>query len=78
MNEIIVKYLIANPYLSLLSILLAIVGIAVAIYFYVKGKKERKPTYALKNVNLIKVISDLNVIPHGLSGGFLIQRWYQY
>lgn len=39
--------------LNIVFLLLAIISIILAIYFYIKSKKEKKPVYSLKTTQLI-------------------------
>lgn len=43
-----------NPYLNLVSLLLAILGIIFTIYFYFKSQKSKMPIYAVRTINLVK------------------------
>lgn len=40
--------------LNLITFILAILGILCSVYFYLKGKKCKKPTYILKTTNLVR------------------------
>ncbi|MGR3311398.1 MAG: hypothetical protein ACUZ77_11580 [Candidatus Brocadiales bacterium] len=42
------------PWPNVLSISLALIGIILAIFFYIKGKRTKKPTYAIRSTNLIR------------------------
>lgn len=44
----------SSPYLNAISFLLAIAGIFFSVFFYKKSKKEKKPIYMLRTVNLIR------------------------
>ncbi len=46
-------WLANNPWVNVLSILLAFLGIILAILFYVKSKKDKKPKYTLGSSKLI-------------------------
>ena len=43
-----------NPIFNLISLLLAIGGIILTIYYYIKSKKNKIPTYIVRTVNLVK------------------------
>jgi len=47
-------YVSQNPWLNVVSAAFGLIGIILAIVFYIKGKKSKKPIYRIKNVNLIK------------------------
>lgn len=53
------------PLFNLISLLLAIVGIILAYYFYYKSIKYRAPVYAVRSINIIKdnigKINDLKI-----------------
>lgn len=52
-----------NPYLTLISIILAILGIFFTAYFYYLSKKNKKPIYAIRTINLVKEsIKKINAI----------------
>lgn len=40
--------------LNLITFILAILGILCSVYFYLKGKRCKKPTYILKTTNLVR------------------------
>lgn len=42
-----------NPLFTILAFIIAIVGIILAIVFYLKGKKARKPMYFIQSNNLV-------------------------
>ncbi|MCD4664560.1 MAG: hypothetical protein K8R68_04750 [Bacteroidales bacterium] len=56
---------INNPFFTLISLTLAVVGIILSIYFFKKGKREKKPCYAVAYFNLIskyvKEFSELDI-----------------
>ena len=60
-----------SPYANTLSFLFGILGIIFTIYFYIKGKKTRKPVYMVRTVNLvrknIKKIDKINILYNGNS-----------
>jgi hypothetical protein len=43
-----------NPWLSLLSFILAVLGVALAIIFYFKGRKVKLPCYAVRSTNIVR------------------------
>jgi len=43
-----------NPILNFISLLLGAIGIFFSFYFYAKSKKNRKPTYILRTINLVR------------------------
>jgi hypothetical protein len=43
-----------NPWLNVASIALGLIGIILAIVFYFKSKKSKKPIYRIRNINLMK------------------------
>ncbi len=49
--------MINNPLFGILGIIIGLTSITIAILFYYKGKKEKKPIYELSSYN---VVSDLN------------------
>ena len=48
------SWLASNPWVNVLSILLAFLGIILAVIFYVRSKKDKKPQYALGSSKLIR------------------------
>jgi hypothetical protein len=48
------KWVGTNPWLSIMSFALAVLGIALAIIFYFKSKKVKKPCYAILSTNILK------------------------
>ena len=55
-----------NPYLMILSYILATIGVILAIVFYLRSKREKRPTYRVYNRTLIEGVhtelSDLKVL----------------
>src|SRR3990167_2419551 len=55
-----------NPYLMILSYILATIGVILAIVFYLRSKREKRPTYQVYNRTLIEGVhtelSDLKVL----------------
>lgn len=51
------EWLSTNPWISILSLLFAVIGIALAIIFYIKSRKFKLPCYALRNFNLVTDLS---------------------
>ena len=47
-------YFANNPLLTLITLFLAIVGIILACYFYRKSRKTKKPTFAIRSLNLVR------------------------
>mgnify|MGYP001130975202 CR=1 FL=1 len=43
-----------NPWLSIVSFIIAILGVALAIIFYIKGKKVKLPYYAVRSINIVR------------------------
>lgn len=49
-----VDFLVTNPLLGLASFILAIIGLVLAVIFYLKSKKIKSPYYAIRSINLIE------------------------
>jgi hypothetical protein len=49
-----VDFLGTNPLLGVASFIIAIIGIVLAVIFYLKSKKIKSPYYAIRSINLIK------------------------
>lgn len=43
-----------NPWLNILFIVLAVLGIFFTIFFYIKSIRSRKPIYCIRTINLVK------------------------
>lgn len=43
-----------NPYFNLVSFIIALIGIILSIYFFQKSKKNKKPIYLNRTINLVK------------------------
>lgn len=43
-----------NIYFNVFNLLIAIISIVSSVFFYIKSKKNKKPTYILRTVNLIR------------------------
>lgn len=60
-----------NSYINFLSFLFGLGGIIFTIYFYIKGKKVKKPVYMIRTINLvrekIKKIDKINILYNGNS-----------
>lgn len=57
MNDFItntIKFFEGNPLLNIITFTLTIGSILSAIYFYIKGKKTKRPMYVVRTINLIK------------------------
>lgn len=52
--QVLKRYTMDNPYIGLVSLVLAILSISLAILFYIKGKKAKKPRYAFRSTNLVE------------------------
>ena len=48
------SWLAGGPTLNLVSLLLALAGLAASLYFYVKGKREKEPVYLVDSFELIR------------------------
>lgn len=49
-----VSWLADNPWIAMLSLLLAFAGIIIAVVIYIKSKKTKSVFYAIRNYNLIR------------------------
>jgi hypothetical protein len=49
-----VNWLETNPSLGVASFILAIVGVVLAIFFYIKSKKVKIPCYAVRSLNIVR------------------------
>lgn len=55
MNESpILAFINQNPWINIIFYCLTTISIPLMIYFYFKSKKNKKPTYAIRTVNLVK------------------------
>lgn len=58
-----------NPIFNLISFSLGIVGVTLTIYYYIKSKKNKIPTYIVRTINLVKEkIQKIDVIEIIYSG----------
>jgi hypothetical protein len=48
------NWFIGSPIFNMVSLILAIVGLIFTFYFYYKSKKNRKPTYVIRTINLVR------------------------
>ncbi|WP_407281591.1 hypothetical protein V7O61_12505 [Methanolobus sp. WCC1] len=53
----IVESLPSNPWISFLSIILAVLSILVTVFIYIKSKREKKPLYSSKSNNIFQGLS---------------------
>ena len=51
------EYFVLITSSHIFSLSLATIGIFLAIFFYLKGKKEQKPTFSIRSFNLVKEFS---------------------
>jgi hypothetical protein len=51
--EKILIWLSANPWLNLLGVVLGLFSIILAVIFYLKSRRDKRPYYSLKNTVLI-------------------------
>lgn len=49
-----INFFEANPYLNIVSLLIAILGIILSIYFYQRSLKLKKPIFLVRTINLVK------------------------
>jgi cell division protein FtsW (lipid II flippase) len=49
-----VDYIGSNPQLTILSVIVAVVSVAVSVIIYLKSKREKVPKYSIKSYNIIK------------------------
>lgn len=47
------EFLGTNPWLSIISFVIAVMGVALAIVFYIKGKRAKLPYYAIRSANIV-------------------------
>lgn len=47
------ELLVANPWLSVLSVIIAVFGVVVMIALYFRSKRVRLPCYAIRSINLV-------------------------
>jgi hypothetical protein len=48
-----IESIAANPYLVIGSFILAIIGVVIAIIFFVKSKREKRPCYQVYHQKLV-------------------------
>lgn len=64
-----IEWMGTNPWLSIVSFIIAVLGVALAIIFYVKGKKVKSPCYTLRSNNLVRdVVSRIEPLEMRYSG----------
>ena len=51
--NIISDFLNENPYVTLMVFICTVASVILAIYFYYKSKKNKKPTYIVRTINLV-------------------------
>lgn len=51
--NIISDFLNENPYMTLMVFTCTVASVILAIYFYYKSKKNKKPTYIVRTINLV-------------------------
>lgn len=51
--NIISDFLNENPYVTLIVFICTVASVVLALYFYYKSKKYRKPTYIVRTINLV-------------------------
>ncbi len=60
-----IEWLTNNPFLNLIFLILAIASVVISIFLYYIGKKNKEPTYLIKNFPIINdsisVIKELNI-----------------
>lgn len=49
-----IKYISSNPLINLISFLLAILGIILSVYYYLKSRKEKIPVFSKQSFQLIQ------------------------
>ena len=49
-----IELIVANPWFTLLSFLIAIIGVITAVFFYYRGKKVKSPCYAIRSFNIVR------------------------
>lgn len=49
----VVQTISLSPIVMFVSLLLGVIGIALAVIFYIKGKRERLPCYAVRSFNIL-------------------------
>ncbi len=47
-------WLTENPWVNALSLLLALLGIILAIFFFIKGRRTKEPRYSIRSTNLVQ------------------------
>ena len=50
----ILEFINKNPWLNILFIILTLISIFLSIWFYIKSKKTKKPTYCIRTFNLVR------------------------
>ena len=64
-----VEWLGTNPWLGIVSLIIAVLGVALAIIFYIKGKKVKLPCYTFRSNNLVKdLVSRIDPLEMRYSG----------
>lgn len=48
------EWLTENPWISALSLFLALLGIVLAIIFFIRGRRTKEPQYAIRSTNLMR------------------------
>lgn len=58
-----------NPWLNLVFLILAMLGIVLSLYLFIRGRKNKVPTYLIKTFNLIKNrVTDISEVEIKYSG----------
>lgn len=65
----ILDFINKNPWLNILFIILTLISIFLSIWFYIKSKRTRKPTYCVRTFNLVRdkinKIDSVNILYQG-------------
>lgn len=48
------EWLTENPWISVLSLFLALLGIVLAIIFFIRGRRTKEPRYTIRSTNLMR------------------------
>ena len=64
-----IESIVANPWFTLLSFLIAIVGVITAVFYYYQGKKVKSPCYAIRSFNIVRdLVSKIKALEMLYSG----------
>lgn len=62
-------WLVINPWLNVISLIVAILGVTLAVLFYFKGRKVKSPCYSRRSTNIVKdLVSKIESLEMSFAG----------